>query len=77
MNSLAGLMATWVTDRAALETYVGDAVAVTDDYPRIEYGSWVRPDSFAITLPKLMDLAKEPVIDGASAAFTTAMQEER
>ena len=77
VNSLAGLMATWVTDRAALETYVGDAVAVTDDYPRIEYGSWVRPDSFAITLPKLMDLAKEPVIDGASAAFTTAMQEER
>ncbi|WP_204251977.1 fused MFS/spermidine synthase [Phyllobacterium zundukense] len=77
INSLPELMATWVTDRAGLETYAGNAPAVTDDWPRIEYASWVRPDTFTIVLPKLMNLATDPPLENADAAFNAAMETER
>lgn len=77
INSLAGLMATWVTDRAGLETFAGDAPAVTDDRPRIEYASWVRPDTFPVVLPMLMDLVSDPPLENADGEFRTAMQTER
>src|SRR6185295_9208861 len=41
--SPAALLATWVTDRAGLEAYAAGAPPVTDDRPRIEHASWVRP----------------------------------
>ena len=51
ISSPAALMATWVTDRAGLESYAGDARPVTDDQPRIEYADWVRPDEIQRVLP--------------------------
>jgi len=54
VDSAADLMATWVTDRAGLERYAGDAPAVTDDRPRIEYGRWVLPGEFPYTLAHIL-----------------------
>lgn len=42
-NSAQALLATWVSDRNGLQRFAGDAPAVTDDRPRIEYAPWVRP----------------------------------
>src|SRR5262249_13829047 len=42
----AALLATWVTGRAGLERYAGDALPVTDDRPRIEYAAWLRRAEF-------------------------------
>lgn len=54
IGSPQALLATYVTDRAGLETYVGDAPPVTDDHPLIEYADWVRPGEFERVLPKVM-----------------------
>jgi hypothetical protein len=43
IDSPQALLATWITDRAGLARYAGNAAAVTDDQPRIEYAPWVRP----------------------------------
>jgi hypothetical protein len=43
VDSPQALLATWITDRAGLARYAGNAAAVTDDQPRIEYAPWVRP----------------------------------
>lgn len=74
--SPAALLATWVTDRAGLERYAGDAPAVTDDDPRIEYSSWVRPGEFARVLPQLLALYTPPPLGGADAAFRAAVAVE-
>jgi spermidine synthase len=50
------LLALWVTDRAGLMRYAGTTAAVTDDRPRVEYGTWVRPLEILRTLPELMEL---------------------
>jgi len=62
ITSPADLLATYVTDRAGLEAYVGDAPPVTDDRPRIEYSGWVRPGEFARLLPKVLALRKPPPV---------------
>jgi spermidine synthase len=64
--SPAGLLATWVMDRDGLEHYAGNALAVTDNHPRIEYASWVRPNEITRTLPELLALRSDPKIAGGS-----------
>jgi spermidine synthase len=75
--SPAALLATWVTDRAGLERYTGDALPVTDDRPRVEYGSWVMPGEFARSLPQIMALRTDPPLVGADAELRTAVERER
>ncbi|MBO9515191.1 MAG: fused MFS/spermidine synthase [Variovorax sp.] len=75
--SPAALLATWVTDRQGLERYAGDAPAVTDDRPRIEYAPWVRRDEFARVLPRLLAVASPPPIQGADAGFEAELAKER
>ena len=53
VNTPAALLATYITDREGLEIYAGEAEAVTDDRPRIEYANWVRPRELNRVLPKL------------------------
>lgn len=62
VRSPAGLLATYITDRKGLERYVGDALPVTDDRPRIEYASWVRPREIIRVLPKLLSLRESPPV---------------
>jgi spermidine synthase len=57
INTTADLLATYITDRAGLERYAGDALPVTDDRPRIEYASWVRSTEITRVLPKLLQLS--------------------
>ena len=59
VESAAALLATWVTDRAGLERYAGDARPVTDDRPRIEHAAWVRRGEIQRVLPRLLDLASD------------------
>jgi spermidine synthase len=69
VGSAATLVATWVTDRAGLERYAGDALAVTDDRPRIEYGPWVLPDDFGKTLSHVLSVRSEPPLRNADEGF--------
>jgi spermidine synthase len=75
--SPAALLATFVTDRAGLERYAGDAPTVSDDRPRIEYGPWVLPGEFERTLPHVLNLQIEPPLAGADAALRSAVTAER
>jgi spermidine synthase len=77
ISSPAALMATWVTDRAGLERYAGDASPVTDDRPRIEYGSWVMPGEFARSLPQIMEVRTDAPLVGTDADFRAAVEHER
>ena len=71
------LLATWVMDRAGLETYAGDALPVTDDQPGIEYADWVRSDELQRTLPRLMKLRTNPLLLGADASFVGSVSSVR
>jgi spermidine synthase len=62
----ADLLATYVTDRNGLEAYARDALPVTDDRPRIEYASWIRPREITRVLPKLLDLREPPPVVASS-----------
>ncbi|MEC5385671.1 fused MFS/spermidine synthase [Uliginosibacterium sp. H3] len=75
--SPAALLATWVTDRAGLVRYAGDAQPVTDDRPRIEYAAWVRPKEIAKVLPKLIALQAPVPLLGADDALRKAIERER
>ncbi len=75
--SPAALLATWVTDRAGLERYAGQAPAVTDDRPSIEYATWVRRADFPQVLSGLLDLYTEPPLIGADDALRDAIRAER
>jgi predicted membrane-bound spermidine synthase len=77
ISSPEALMATWVTDRAGLETYVGDVLPVTDDQPRIEYADWVRPDEIQRVFPRLIVLRTNPPLLGADAFFASSVAVER
>jgi spermidine synthase len=77
ITSPEALLATWVTDRAGLETYAGDALPVTDDQPRIEYADWVRSDELQRTLPRLMELRTNPPLLSEDASFERAVSFER
>ncbi|WVT76983.1 fused MFS/spermidine synthase (plasmid) [Sinorhizobium chiapasense] len=69
IGSAADLLATWMTDRDGLERYAGEILPVTDDQPRIEYASWVRPDELQRTLPNLVALRSKAPLVGADAAL--------
>lgn len=73
IGSSAALLATWVTDRAGLETFAAEAPAVTDDQPRIEYAPWVRSKEITRVLPALLDLHQPPVLLNADAGFVERM----
>lgn len=75
--SPAALLATWVTDRQGLEHYAGDALPVTDDRPRIEYAPWVRRDEFTRVLPRLLEVASPPPLQGGDGAFEAEVARER
>ena len=77
ISSAAALMATWMTDRAGLEAYAGNALSVTDDKPRIEYADWVRPDELQRVLPKLIELRTDPPLRRADMTFLSAVATER
>ena len=70
IGSAAALLATWVTDREGLQRFAGDAPAVTDDQPRIEYAPWVRAKEISRVLPALLDLRRAPTLLNADAAFS-------
>jgi spermidine synthase len=59
IESAAALLATWLTDRAGLERYAGDAPPVTDDRPRIEHAAWVRRGEIRRVLPRLLEVASD------------------
>jgi hypothetical protein len=74
IESPEALLATWVTDRAGLERYAGDAPPVTDDRPRIEHAAWVRRGEIRRVLPRLLSSATDvplpdgdPLADGVAA----------
>ena len=71
------LLATWISDRAGLETYAGNALSVTDDRPRIEYADWVRTDELQRVLPRLIGLRTDPPLRGADETFRKAIAVER
>ncbi|WP_420995267.1 fused MFS/spermidine synthase [Cupriavidus sp. 30B13] len=75
--SPAALMATWVTGREGLERYAGDARAVTDDRPRIEYAQWVRRADFPLVLEHLLALRTEAPLSGADDGLRRAIAAER
>lgn len=75
ISSPADLLATWMMDRSGLERYAGSALPVTDDQPRIEYASWVRPDELQRTLPSLLSLRTELPLLAAEPATKTAIAE--
>jgi spermidine synthase len=64
ISSPAALLATWVTGRDGLERFAENARPVTDDYPRIEYAPWVRPNEITRTLPNLIALRTDPPLRG-------------
>jgi len=77
INSPAGLLATWMTDRQGLEQFAKNAEPVTDDRPSIEYSSWVRPGEVARVLPQLIELSTEPPLQGADSEFRDALADEQ
>ncbi|MBD9442522.1 fused MFS/spermidine synthase [Pseudomonas sp. PDM04] len=73
IGSASALLATWVTDRAGLERFAGNAQPVTDDQPRIEYAPWVRAREISRVLPALLDLRQPPVLGNADEGFVERM----
>src|SRR5262249_13137609 len=76
VSTPAALLATWVTGRAGLERYAGDALPVTDDRPRIEYAGWLRRGEFQRVLPRVLALRTEPPLLGADEKFRAAVAQE-
>jgi len=75
VDSPEALLATWVTDRAGLESFAGDAPPVTDDQPRIEYAPWVRAKEITRVLPALLALRRAPPLEGAEPSFRAAVDD--
>lgn len=75
VDSPEALLATWVTDRAGLEIFAGEAPPVTDDQPRIEYAPWVRAKEITRVLPALLALRYAPPLEGAEPSFRAAVDD--
>ncbi|MDF3936628.1 fused MFS/spermidine synthase [Pseudomonas citronellolis] len=75
VDSAEALLATWVTDRAGLESFAGDARPVTDDQPRIEYAPWVRAREIARVLPNLLALRRAPPLENAEPSFRASVDD--
>ncbi|MEG0008394.1 MAG: fused MFS/spermidine synthase [Aeromonas sp.] len=76
IDSPAAMLATWVTDRDGLLRFAGDALPVTDDWPRIEYAPWVRRNEITRVLPELLSLRTPPPLVNADGAFKAALETE-
>jgi len=77
IGSTVALLATWVTDRTGLEMYAADALPVTDNRPRIEYGTWMRSGEFQRVLPTILALRSQPPLVNANPELTAAIERER
>ncbi|AIG01098.1 spermine/spermidine synthase family protein [Pseudomonas fluorescens] len=77
IDSAATLLATWVTDRQGLERFAGQALAVTDDQPRIEYAPWVRSQEIKRVLPALLDLRVPAPLRNVDPAFSRTLDAEQ
>jgi len=75
--SAEALLATWVTGRDGLERYARNVKAVTDDWPSIEYGTWVRRDEFLRMLPDVLALRTRPPLTDASEEFLSGVSNQR
>jgi len=76
ISSPEALLATWITDRTGLERYAADARPVTDNDPRIEYTTWVRPNEITRTLPTLFALRTDPHLADTNDAFRSETANE-
>jgi spermidine synthase len=77
VSSPAALLATYVTDRNGLERYTTGASPVTDNDPRIEYSTWVRPQEITRVLPELLALRTEPALENADPGTQGAVAVQR
>ena len=77
ISSPEALIASWITDRKGLEKYAGNALPVTDDWPRIEYADWVRHDEIQRVLPKFIMLYNDPPLKNADEDFVKKVANER
>lgn len=77
VNSPAALLATWITDRNGLERFAGNVTAVTDDWPAIEYATWVRSGEFARTFTHLKQFRSDPQLRNSDLAFTSDVSAQR
>jgi len=77
IDSPAALLATFLCDRSGLERYAGNIPSVTDDRPRIEYGTWVLPGEFERTFSSLMEFQTELELLSADSALVAAIAEQR
>lgn len=76
IDSAQALLATWITDRTGLERFAAKAPPVTDDHPRIEYASWVRPREITRVLPALLALREAPPLQGGGQSFAGAVNDQ-
>jgi len=77
IDSPAALLATWITDRKGLERFAAGAPPVTDDKPRVEYGSWVRSDEVVDLLPEILALKSDVPVENADSALKAEVQQRR
>lgn len=77
INSPAALLATWITDRDGLQRFAGNVAAVTDDWPAIEYATWVRSGEFARTFAYLKQFRSDPPLRGADQVFISDVSAQR
>jgi spermidine synthase len=77
VKSPAALLATWVMDQEGLKRYVGNAAAVTDNDPHVEYAAWVHPKEIKSVLPELLALRTVPPVRGADSALLSEIQGEQ
>jgi hypothetical protein len=75
--SPAALIATWLTDRDGLVRFAGDAPGVTDDRPRIEYATWLRPGEFSRTFMHLRQFRNDPPLKNSDETFNATLAAER
>jgi spermidine synthase len=76
IESPEALLATFLTGRQGLETFVEKAPPVTDDRPRIEYAAWTRRGEIRRLLPRLLSLAS-PVPLRSSDPLRAGVEAER
>ncbi len=60
-----------------MKRYVGDAPAVTDDRPSIEYAASVHAGEIKSVLPELLALRTIVPIQGADSALLSEIQEQQ
>ena len=77
IESPEALLGTWLTDRAGLEAFAGEAPPVTDDRPLIEHALWVRRGELSRVLPELLELSLDVPLDASDSLRSAAMAETR